>query len=107
MKFKNLVFVLAVFFAFIFSLNLVTLAVGGGNITFQAKTMGNVLFSHDKHVTLHKLACNKCHTSIFKYKKFSSGVKMDEINNGKFCGVCHNGKIAFDVKKECAKCHKK
>ncbi|MCI5164431.1 MAG: hypothetical protein D3917_20950 [Candidatus Electrothrix sp. AX5] len=25
--------------------------------------------------------------------------------NGKYCGTCHNGTMAFNLKGDCAKCH--
>ena len=42
-------------------------------------------------------------------KKGKSGITKAAINEGKFCGTCHDGKKAFSVKAEadCAKCHKK
>ena len=32
---------------------------------------------------------------------------MKEMQKGKSCGACHNGKTAFSVKGDCTKCHKK
>jgi c(7)-type cytochrome triheme protein len=32
---------------------------------------------------------------------------MKQMQKGKSCGSCHNGKVAFSVKGECIKCHKK
>jgi c(7)-type cytochrome triheme protein len=31
---------------------------------------------------------------------------MKQMEKGKSCGACHDGKKAFSVKGECAKCHK-
>jgi c(7)-type cytochrome triheme protein len=32
---------------------------------------------------------------------------MKDMEQGKSCGACHDGKGAFSVKGDCAKCHKK
>ncbi len=32
---------------------------------------------------------------------------MKQMQQGKSCGACHNGKKAFSVKGDCVKCHKK
>jgi len=31
---------------------------------------------------------------------------MKAMESGKSCGACHDGKTAFSVKGDCAKCHK-
>jgi c(7)-type cytochrome triheme protein len=37
-------------------------------------------------------------------KKGAKKMKMDPMYEGKFCGVCHNEKVAFAAT-ECDKCH--
>jgi c(7)-type cytochrome triheme protein len=32
---------------------------------------------------------------------------MDEMEKGKSCGACHDGKTAFTVKENCDTCHHK
>jgi c(7)-type cytochrome triheme protein len=32
---------------------------------------------------------------------------MKQMEKGKSCGACHDGKKAFSVKGDCAKCHTK
>ncbi|KJR40089.1 hypothetical protein MCHI_004013 [Candidatus Magnetoovum chiemensis] len=39
-------------------------------------------------------------------KKGTVKITMNDINAGKQCGTCHNGKVAFATT-DCAKCHKK
>ena len=41
-------------------------------------------------------------------KKGAAKMTMAAMNEGKFCGTCHNGKKAFSVKApaDCVKCHK-
>ena len=53
--------------------------------------------------------CPDCHTKIWKMKKADNPkMTMAEMNDGKFCGTCHNGTKAFSTKddKSCGKCHK-
>jgi c(7)-type cytochrome triheme protein len=76
--------------------------VGGGDVTLKSKG-GDVVFSHDSHVGDVKLSCTECHNKPYLNKT----VTMKQMQQGKSCGVCHNGKKAFSVKVDCAKCHKK
>jgi c(7)-type cytochrome triheme protein len=83
--------------------------VGGGDVEYKPKGAGHVLFQHEYHVNLKGTKCNSCH-----YKPFAmSGnapYKMDmkTLTKGEFCGICHDGKKAFDLKTpaNCKKCHK-
>lgn len=75
-------------------------------IKFNDSPMGVVIFDG----TVHRDAgnkCNDCHkTGMFP--KMSQGtvkITMQEIYDGKLCGVCHNGKRAFDAKSSCDRCH--
>ena len=43
--------------------------VGGGDITFSVKGAGNVVYSHELHVTKAKQKCSDCHYKIFKMAK--------------------------------------
>ncbi len=72
-------------------------------LSYTASGVSPAIFSHEFHTDMFK--CNNCHESIFKYKKGGSGMRMDEIYNGKFCGSCHNDQRAFGPMK-CNKCHK-
>ena len=71
-------------------------------LLYAAKGMKRVSFSHQFHTQMFK--CAECHTKRFKMQKGGSGMKMDPMYNGKFCGGCHNGKTAFAVT-NCDKCH--
>jgi c(7)-type cytochrome triheme protein len=77
----------------------------------ETKPMPPVTFSHKFHVTEKKLQCPACHTKIFQMKKGTASPKMNmaKLNEGQFCGACHNGTKAFSTKdaKSCAKCHAK
>lgn len=84
----------------------VSAGVGGGDIMFEVKKAGNVSFSHDNHVG-GGLKCTDCHDSLFVTKEKHKAVTMTQMQKGKSCGACHNGKKAFDVKANCNNCHKK
>lgn len=81
-------------------------AVGGGDATITYKK-GEVVFSHEAHVEGMALACTECHDKLFTSSKQHKTVTMKQMQKGKSCGACHNGKKAFSVKGDCAKCHKK
>lgn len=80
-----------------------------GTILFQRKVPGadEILparFPHWAHRMNFK--CYVCHEAIFPMKAGADDITMDEIRAGKFCGVCHNGKTAFQVTFEtCPRCH--
>lgn len=94
--------------ALIVSLAFVGLAMAvpaGKTVEFEGGGAGKVVFEGKKHADAGK-KCNDCHTAIFKMKTGSVKVTMKDINEGKLCGTCHNGTVAFAAT-ECAKCHKK
>jgi c(7)-type cytochrome triheme protein len=93
-------------FALLLAATPVLAAVGGGDITLKNKG-GNVIFSHDSHVEGMALACTDCHDKLYLSKGQHKTVTMKQMRSGKSCGACHNGKKAFSVKGDCAKCHKK
>ncbi|MBT0662974.1 cytochrome C [Geobacter pelophilus] len=61
------------------------------------------LFKHSVHITLYR--CNRCHDSIFVAGPGRRSYTMPDMESGKSCGACHDGKEAFSVKKDCDKCH--
>ncbi len=63
-----------------------------------------VIFSHRVHRIRFK--CKVCHDRIFKMEKGASGINMKDIIDGKWCGRCHNGTLAFSPK-DCHRCHLK
>ncbi len=82
--------------------------VGGGDLTFTPKNAAPVVFSHEKHMAGKGLICADCHYRIFQMAHGSYKMDMMQITKGDFCGRCHNGHKAFDVKdkKNCARCHR-
>jgi len=82
------------------------MAVSAGKSVEWNSSMGKVVFKGDDHAG-KGLKCAECHSKIFKMKKGTAVMKMAEINAGKYCGTCHDGKKAFGTAGNCAKCHKK
>lgn len=81
-------------------------ATGGGDIPIKSKG-GQVLFSHELHVDDAGIACQACHPDPFLSVRQHKKTTMKEMQKGKSCGVCHDGKKAFSVKGGCSKCHAK
>lgn len=80
-------------------------AVGGGDVTLVNKG-GNVTFSHELHVNGAGLECTACHDKLYLSRAQHKTVTMKQMQKGKSCGACHDGKKAFSVKGDCAKCHR-
>ena len=60
-----------------------------------------VHFNHESHA---KPGCRECHPGTFQMKKNTSRMTMDALYQGKYCGLCHNGKRSF-ASTECTRCH--
>lgn len=61
------------------------------------------LFSHWEH---EQYKCFVCHDSIFPQKKV--GFTHDDMDAGRYCGACHDGKTAWSIDDddvECETCH--
>lgn len=85
----------------------VAFAVSEGR-TLEFKTpMGKVVFDGTVHAKQFA-SCNDCHRKgLFeKMKRGEAVFKMAEMYEGKFCGSCHNGDVAFNAMDNCKKCHK-
>lgn len=69
-----------------------------------------VLFSHDAHMATG-LNCGDCHYSIFQKRKGDADsdgeMTMKTLDEGKYCGECHNNDNVFSTKKNCDRCHVK
>ena len=81
----------------------------GKTVELDAKGAGKVVFDGKVHAD-HGIKCADCHQSgLFKMKNGADAITMKDINEGKFCGACHDGTKAFSAKDaaNCAKCHKK
>ncbi|MDA8099957.1 MAG: cytochrome c3 family protein [Nitrospiraceae bacterium] len=77
-------------------------------VEFAGGGAGKVTFDNKVHMG-KGLKCTDCHDAIFKKKVGGNPMKMKDINEGKFCGACHNGTKAFKASDpaNCGKCHKK
>jgi c(7)-type cytochrome triheme protein len=64
---------------------------------------GNVTFSHAFHTGMY--GCAECHPRLYRPGKGNSAVSMTAMEGAKSCGACHDGKSAFTVRENCAKCH--
>lgn len=106
MKFAG---ILAVFVALMLSIGNVMAVPPGKSLEF-ASPMGKVTFDGKLHAD-KGAKCADCHTKpkLFEMKQGKDKITMAAMNEGKFCGACHDGKKAFSVKTpgDCAKCHKK
>ena len=81
--------------------------VGGGDIVYEVKKIGNVTFRHDAHVGKSGLPCTACHASLYVTKEKRKTATMAQMGKGASCGSCHDGKTAFSVKGSCNTCHTK
>jgi len=100
------VLIFAVIAGFILSLTGLSLAVAPGKkLDYDGGSQGKVVFDGKVHGD-KKLACNACHTAVFKMKKGDAKMTMADMKAGKYCGKCHDGKQAFGTD-DCTKCHKK
>ena len=108
MKKISVVSVLTVCLLLLVPLGVFAEKVGGGDIKFTPKNASPVIFSHETHVKEKGLKCTGCHYQIFQMAQGSYKIKMSELTKGGFCGKCHNGRKAFDVKdrKNCIRCHR-
>ena len=79
----------------------------GKTIDYAGGSAGKVIFDGKIHAD-KGLKCGDCHPKIFPMKK-GTNMTMTDINEGKYCGACHNGQQAFKTNDpgNCQKCHKK
>ena len=73
-------------------------------IALQTKAVGKVVFSHSVHSGM--FGCGSCHPKLYEKKRTNKYVTMQAMERGGSCGACHDGKKAFSVKGDCAKCHR-
>lgn len=70
----------------------------------KVEGMQDIIYSHAKHTVWS--GCEGCHPEIFVgVKKGLTKYSMEEIYQGKYCGVCHI-KVAFPLL-DCQRCHTK
>lgn len=66
-------------------------------------------FSHKVHTLGLGLECDSCHDELFQMEAGvaleATDFNMAGLNEGKYCGACHDGDSAFATTEECASCH--
>lgn len=69
---------------------------------------GDVTFDGKTH-TDSGLKCTDCHDNIFNMHYGDAKMTMKALNEGKYCGQCHNGERAFKTSdgRNCKRCHVK
>ena len=106
MKFAR---IFAAFAALMLSIGNVMAVPPGKTVEFSSPK-GKVTFDGKAHAD-KGLKCADCHIKpkLFEMKKGGDKITMAAMNEGKFCGTCHDGTKAFSVKApaDCVKCHKK
>lgn len=76
-------------------------------VNIEGKSFGTVVFNHGDHFDyLGTKVCSTCHQEIFALKREKNPeFTMKDMEEGKACGACHNGDMAFGVDSNCASCH--
>src|SRR5450759_3496487 len=71
----------------------------GGEEIYYTKPLKSVLFSHKLHADELGLTCDMCHMKLFDMQALAAQEKpdftMNSLYKGKYCGACHDGKMAF------------
>lgn len=69
----------------------------------EASGVRPVVFSHWFHRIRYR--CTVCHGELgFVMRAGGNDVQMSDIVEGKFCGMCHNGQVAWGTE-QCDLCH--
>lgn len=85
-----------------------------GNVVMRRRSvkagMSPAVFPHWSHRS--RYTCRVCHLELgFSMRMGDTGITRDQYLAGKYCGACHNGKIAFAVSdgesSQCERCHMK
>lgn len=69
------------------------------------KGLSPVVYPHWVHRAFFR--CKVCHEDIFIMRLGANKISQTTIQEGKHCGVCHNGTISFSAtdEKNCSRCH--
>lgn len=69
----------------------------------EAEGVRPVIFPHWFHRI--RFRCKVCHSELgFRMRAGANTVTMREIADGRFCGMCHNGRVAWAADR-CDLCH--
>jgi c(7)-type cytochrome triheme protein len=68
---------------------------------------GAVVFRHTTHAALTDNKCLTCHPRPFAILHPTRRVRHDDMNAGRSCGLCHDGKSASGTtdSSSCQECH--
>jgi c(7)-type cytochrome triheme protein len=79
----------------------------GGTIIF-VKPVKAVVFEHKNHID-QGLECDSCHDDLFEMEagaaEANDNFTMAALYEGKYCGACHDGDMAFASNTRCTVCH--
>ena len=78
-----------------------------GDVVFnryaEAARVRPVIFPHWFHRI--RFRCKVCHHELgFEMRAGANDVRMKDLSEGKFCGMCHNNEVAWGVE-NCDLCH--
>lgn len=73
------------------------------------KPVKAVTFSHDNHSEEMGMDCESCHNDLFimaaGVAQKSDDFNHDSMDEGNYCGACHDGSSAFTTETRCTTCH--
>ncbi len=78
------------------------------DLTFgTAGALPAVVFRHATHTAFTRGQCTACHPQPFKILHPTGRTNHAEMNAGRSCGACHNGRMAFATAAAdaCQRCH--
>ena len=74
-----------------------------------SKPLQSVTFSHKTHTMDAELACDDCHDEFFEMEAGAAeemdDFNMESLDEGNYCGACHDGSTAFASDTQCGSCH--
>ena len=77
-------------------------------VYLQTDSVGKVEFGHSAHMEIESIGkdCTVCHNAVYHIvARKNPPFTMKDMEAGKACGFCHDGKQAFSVTGDCATCH--
>lgn len=81
----------------------------GPKNTIVWNTPVKATFDHAVHTRDNGFECSACHGELFAMQRdvavASKKFNMAALNEGKFCGACHDGETAFASDTNCQACH--
>ena len=73
------------------------------------KPVKGAVFSHKIHTMDAGLDCTDCHDDLFIMEAGAAGEEddftMESMEEGSYCGACHDGDMAFSSNTRCTLCH--